>query len=388
MSLRHRLRRDALEETVGAERIEQALDQVFGKAKRAARDDQSSSGDDSSGDEVGDDFSGDDAHGERINGNRRKDRGDRAAAASSNGGLNSTANGALGAEAPSQPSESAVKTDMPRMRFNKRVTKPQTQAKLSTKSSLPSSRKHGGKKAAYSDERGRYARSVTSQGRSGKLALDATLRAAAGLGFKVRSLEGSNIATTPSPAIPVSALRFKLFKRKQGRLFIFALDLSGSMALKRLGHAKGAILALLRESYIQRDSVAIVGFRGTSAELLLPPSRSILRASRALDSVGVGGGTPLSAGLACALNLSKRVGSRAGEIFLLVFTDGQANVPLKSISPIDRSERQRQIDLEITQLGAALKHAGVTTVVISTHDRYRSNDAVENIAAKLDARSS
>jgi magnesium chelatase subunit D len=158
------------------------------------------------------------------------------------------------------------------------------------------------------------------------------------------------------------------------------------MALKRLGDAKSAILALLRESYIKRDSVAIVGFRGVSAELLLPPSRSILRARRVLDSVGVGGGTPLSAGLARSLELCKQVGAKAGEILLLVFTDGQANVPWKTKLNLDRLERQRQIEVEIAQLGTALKKSGVTTVVISTHDRYRSNDAAERIAAKLEAR--
>jgi magnesium chelatase subunit D len=224
---------------------------------------------------------------------------------------------------------------------------------------------------------------------SDRLALDATLRAAAVAGFSLRSpAENSDLAQPKSHAIPVSALRYKLFKRKQGRLFIFAIDLSGSMALKRLGHAKSAILGLLRESYIKRDSVAIVGFRGVSAELLLPPSRSILRARRVLDSVGVGGGTPLSAGLARSLELCKQVGPKAGEIFLLVFTDGQANVPLKTKMNSDRLERQRQIELEITKLGTALKKSGVTSVVISTHDRYRSNDSAERIAAKLGAQCS
>jgi magnesium chelatase subunit D len=171
-------------------------------------------------------------------------------------------------------------------------------------------------------------------------------------------------------------------------LFIFAIDLSGSMALNRLAHAKGAILASLRESYIKRDTVAIIGFRGTSAELMLPPSRSILRARRMLDSVGVGGGTPLSAGLARALELAKRVGSNVGEIILLVFTDGQANVPLKSGSTTTRLERQGQIDQEIAELGAALKKSGVTTTIMSTHNRYRPNDSAERLASKLGARCS
>lgn len=375
MSLRHRLRRDALEETAGAERIEQVLDRVFDKMAGGARDDggQCPPEGDSSG------------NGAVEKRRRRKPPStDRAHATTSNGSLSATSNGSQGAEAPSQASESTVENDLLKPRFDKSVRRIQAR----NESSLHSSRESIGKRAVYSNERGRYARSVSSKAMSDRLALDATLRAAAEVGFRVRSLTNR---TDPAPApyaIPASALRFKLFRRKQGRLFIFAIDLSGSMALNRLGHAKSAIFALLRESYIKRDSVAIVGFRGVSAEILLSPSRSILRARRVLDSVGVGGGTPLSAGLACSLELSKRVGAKAGEVFLLVFTDGQANVALTPEVTYDRGARQQQIDGEIAQLGIALKKSGVTTVVISTHARYRSNVAAQRIAAKLGAQCS
>jgi len=86
--------------------------------------------------------------------------------------------------------------------------------------------------------------------------------------------------------------------------------------------------------------------------------------------------------------LSKRVGAKAGEIFLLVFTDGQANVGLKTTANSDRLARQRQIDGEIAELGKELKKSGVTTVVMSTQDRYRSNNAAERIAAMLGAQCS
>lgn len=371
MSLRHRLRRDALEETGGAERIEQTLDRVFGKAGAGARRDNDP------------DNSSDDGGTDKRRRRPNSKIGDESTGVTSNGSHNATPNGSRGAEAPGQASEAAVENNPAKLRFGENAPKNQVR----TPSRLRSSR--GGNRSVYNNERGRYARSVNSKELSGKLALDATLRAAASFGFTVCS-EGRRADNQParSLAIPAAALRFKLFKRKQGRLFIFAIDLSGSMALKRLGHAKGAILALLRDSYIKRDSVAIVGFRGTSAELMLPPSMSILRARRVLDSVGVGGGTPLSAGLARALELSKQVGSKAGEIVLLVFTDGQANVALIDGADQDRVTRQRQIDKEIAQLGAALKKSGVTTAVVSTQERYRSNDAAERIASKLGARCS
>jgi magnesium chelatase subunit D len=374
MSLRHRLRRDALEETGGSERIEDALNRVFGetvgKPGSATRHDGGE----------GDDSSGNGSTGKRL---RKQSSADRASATAANGRLGATPNGSHGVEAPTQPSASAVDRALPKLEFEKKIGNAPSQKT----SRLQGSRESGGQRAVYGNQRGRYARSVNSKAMSDRLALDATLRAAAIAGFSVRRpAEDADLDYTRSYAIPADALRFKLFKRKQGRLFIFAIDLSGSMALTRLGHAKSSILALLRESYIKRDCVAIVGFRGVSAELLLSPSRSILRARRVLDSVGVGGGTPLSAGLARSLELSKQVGNKAGEIFLLVFTDGQANVPLKTKTNLDRLERQRQIEVEITQLGTALKKSAVTTVVISTHDRYRSNDAAQRIAAKLGAR--
>ncbi len=378
MCLRHRLRRDALEETAGAERIEQALDGVFGESGAGAPQD-GRSGDDSSRD----DSSGDDSSIVGVSKRQpslSRDSGERSPATVQNGRLNAGPNGSHGADAPGQDSGPTGEVELPKLRSDKGVSSTPSRAS----SQLQRSRKTAGK-SIYGYERGRYAGSVSSKTTSTKLALDATLRAAAGLGFRARNIEHDDGLAT-SRAIPASALRFKRFKRKQGRLFIFAIDLSGSMALNRLGKAKGVILALLRESYIKRDSVAIVGFRGTTADLLLPPSRSILRARRVLDSVSVGGGTPLSAGLACALDLSKRVGSRGGEIFLLVFTDGQANVPLRPRHTIDRAERQRQIEVEIARLGSGLKKSAVTTTVISTLDRYRSNDAAERIAVKLNAR--
>ena len=380
MSLRHRLHRDALEETGGSERIQEALDRVFGqrggKTESATRHD-GGEGDDSRGN-LGN--SGNGATRKRL---RKQSSAGSGSTTLSNGSRSATPNGNLGADEPNQPSASAVDRALPKLEFEKKVGN--TPLRISSKSQ---SRESGGHRTVYSNQRGRYARSVDSKVMSDKLALDATLRAAAVAGFSLRSPAEADLAHPRSHAIPAAYLRFKLFTRKQGRLFIFAIDLSGSMALKRLGHAKSAILALLRESYIKRDSVAIVGFRGVSAELLLPPSRSILRARRVLDSVSVGGGTPLSAGLARSLELCKQVGAKAGEILLLVFTDGQANVPLTAGADPDRATRQRQIDVEIAGLGFALKKSGVTTVVISTRDRYRSNDAVERIAGKLGAKSS
>jgi len=203
-----------------------------------------------------------------------------------------------------------------------------------------------------------------------KVAIDATLRA---------------WLSAPGGAI-TDNLRFKQFARKEGTLFIFAIDSSGSMARERIRKAKGAVLNLLKESYINRDSVALVAFRGTDAELLLPPSRSIVRARRALDAMPTGGGTPLSAGLACALEVAERAtNNEPRRVVLLLFTDGGANVSLASVNAADRSRRQADILDEVARLGTRLRAARVTTFVVEAHHNFSNTGQVETIAESLRA---
>jgi magnesium chelatase subunit D len=229
---------------------------------------------------------------------------------------------------------------------------------------------------------------VNSSKSFGKIALDATLRAAALAASERSGL--SIVIRNPAPdtrhPIPASALRFKLFKRKQGRLFIFAIDLSGSMALNRINQARDAMFGLLRQSYIHRDSVAIIGFRGLTAEVMLPPSKSILRARRVLESLPMGGGTPLSAGLACSLDLAKRVAATAGEMVLLIFTDGGANVSRRVEEQDNRELRQQIIDSEIAHVGLELQRSGVTTVLLDTQTGFRAAANTRKIAEALGAR--
>lgn len=374
MSLRHRLRRDALEETATAERIEQALDRVFSKVGGGVPD-EGGEGDGS--------VSSSSRGGIENRRPRPVKTGDTTEPAiTPNGNLSGTPNGSHGSDVkPLSPS--AAESDLPKLRVEKDLKNDRS----GTKSRLQSSRATGLKRSVYSNERGRYARSVNSKTIPAKLALDGTLRAAAGAGFRAQGVGQTNDGTPDvRQVIPTSALRFKLFKRKQGRLFIFAIDLSGSMALNRITQAKGLMLGLLRESYIKRDSVAIVGFRGTSAELMLPPSRSILRARRVLDSVGVGGGTPLSAGLACALELAKRVGPKSGEMVLLLFTDGGANVPLQASEIRDRTARRRLIEDEVKRLGGEMRKVGVEPIVINTHSAFNRNSDALILSEKLGAR--
>ena len=94
----------------------------------------------------------------------------------------------------------------------------------------------------------------------------------------------------------------------------------------RLGEAKGAVELLLADCYVRRDRVALIAFRGRTAELLLPPTRSLVRAKRSLAGLPGGGGTPLAAGIDAAFELADAIRRRGATPVVVVLTDGRANV--------------------------------------------------------------
>ncbi len=373
MSLRHRLRRDALEEAGSIDRIEHALEKIFAETNAAAGPSREGSGE---GEGEGTRYSPVPVRGKK---------GRRSQNSIGDGGQSVSPDGDAGANRETATTPvSLVETNLPKFTFDKKVPRVAKQ----TKSRFESSRQTRLTETAYNHERGRYARAVSCGNRSARIALDATLRALVNSTSQPLTKKLSPVLLPGTRQLtPVSSedLRFKLLKRKQGRLFIFAIDLSGSMALNRIAQAKETMLALLRQSYVKRDSVAIVGFRGTSAHLLLPPSRSILRARRVLDSLGIGGGTPLSAGLSCALQLAKRASAQLGELTLLLFTDGHANVAIAANGNTDREYRRQLIRSEVKALGAAFKKTGVRTVLMATQNRFTANDEAYSLARTLDA---
>lgn len=121
-------------------------------------------------------------------------------------------------------------------------------------------------------------------------------------------------------------LRVRRFEEKAARVTIFAVDASGSAAAARLAEAKGAVELMLAQAYVTRSEVALIAFRGEVAELLLPPTRSLTRARRALAELPGGGGTPLAMGLNAARELASSVRARGRTPSVIVLTDGRANI--------------------------------------------------------------
>ena len=348
MALRHRLRRDPLEERAESERIHQAIEKTF-KETRTSRSDRS----------------GDD--GDRGGRAENAKRDERATTSSDDRRRVASASAAetAGDKTFSTPVENFKDQNvwLPKMPASRRVG-----------SDSPSKSKgRAGSNSARNHLRGRYVRATANRNDGSRLAVAATLRASV------------SSHRSPDRRISPDSLRFKELSCKTGRLFIFAIDTSGSMALHRINQAKIALLGLLKQSYIKRDQVAIVGFRGESAEVLLPASRSILRARRVLNSLRVGGGTPLSAGLACALKLARNSGNKAGEISVLLFTDGNPNVALAGKVVADRRARGQVISRELTLLGLAFRKERVRLTLVDTQNTFlRSGDAAA-VARRLGA---
>jgi magnesium chelatase subunit D len=127
-------------------------------------------------------------------------------------------------------------------------------------------------------------------------------------------------------AIRREDLRIRRFREHAESTAVFVVDASGSAALHRLAEAKGAVELLLAECYARRDRVAVIAFRGQGAELLLPPTHALARARRALAGLPGGGASPLAAGLEAAGALAAQERRAGRSPFLVVLTDGRANI--------------------------------------------------------------
>ncbi len=360
MALRHRLRRAAFEETGTSERIDRALQKVFGGGAGQSQQDEGDQG----GNGISARPTGSSAGSEAK---PEKSRAISSSASASPGNRHNRQN------ANRESQLSLPDNDQLQVRNFEELRKPD-RGKRSVAV--------GGRSAGHvlNSERGRYSRAVHFQ--TSRIAIDATLRALSGLGIRASTVTSTANRQYRTP-FPFSALRYKQFTSKRGSLYILAIDASGSMAPRRISRAREVALGLLRTAYIKRDCVAIVVFRGAAAEVVLPPSKSILRAKRALDCLTVGGGTPLAAGVLCSLELARRSRAQHGEAVMLLFTDGHANVSLRGNGQLNRVQRNAQIDLELSELGCAFRQAGVTAVVLDVQDGFRSTGDAHAVAEKL-----
>ena len=233
----------------------------------------------------------------------------------------------------------------------------------------------GASKASQSRGRPRGARRGEPRAGS-RLNVIETLRAAAPW-QKLRQAEMARIAAVEvvtarkraatKPNAPVARVQVRRddfhvtrYQQRSATTTVFVVDASGSAALNRLAEAKGAVELLLADCYVRRDQVAVLSFRGRGAELLLPPTRSLVRAKRSLAGLPGGGGTPLASGIDAAAALGEQIARRGETPIVVLLTDGRGNVA-RDGSP-GRARAAEDVDLAARQY----RLAGLSTLLIDT----------------------
>jgi len=254
------------------------------------------------------------------------------------------------------------------------------------------SNKQGGrsgrsKNVIFSTDRGRYIKPILPKGKTIRLAVDATLRAAA-------PYQRARRERDPNPEkkkvyVEKGDMRAKKLARKAGALVVFLVDASGSMALNRMQGAKGAALSILESSYQSRDMVSIVPFRGDEAEVLLPPSRSIAMARNRLDTMACGGGSPLAHGLSVAarVGLNAMATGDVGRVMIVCLTDGRANVSINKsqgdpdyFGPDAKKLTNEELEEEVAEMAGRIRGAGMSVLVIDTENKFLSSGTAEKLA--------
>ena len=167
------------------------------------------------------------------------------------------------------------------------------------------------------------------------------------------------------------------FRQSGQTTTVFVVDASGSSALNRLAEAKGAVELLLADCYVRRDSVAVLAFRGQTAELILPPTRSLARAKRSLAGLPGGGGTPLANAIDAAMLLADQLRKKGETPIVVMLTDGKGNIAR------DGRPGRAQAATDALAAAAEMRLKGFSTLLVDTSPQ--AQDAAKHLAQVMGA---
>ena len=204
--------------------------------------------------------------------------------------------------------------------------------------------------------RGRPLPAGTSGNSDASVDLLATLRAA----VPWQTLRKRGQPQSIRPVIYPSDLRNRRYETLSDRLLIFVVDASGSAAMSRLSEAKGAVELMLAGAYARRDHVALITFRGTKADVLLPPTRSLVQTKRRLAELPGGGATPLASGLSAAFTMAQTASRKGMTPTVITLTDGRANIAL------DGQPNRPRAASDAQDIARKLANGGIDALVIDT----------------------
>lgn len=257
-------------------------------------------------------------------------------------------------------------------------------------------RGRGGKRAKlFNLLRGRFVKAIFPKGKKGRLAVAATLRAAAPYQKSRRKRAIGTRKEGRLVHVIKDDFRIKRMSRKAGTLVIFCVDASGSMALNRMNAAKGAAIQLLSDAYKSRDKIALITFHGENAQVLVPPTKSMALTKNRLEAMPCGGGSPLAHSLMLAAHTALntiKVKQDVGRVVVVLITDGRANIPLElsmdhiftpSTDPESKDGMPSRNFLKDEVLACAKKLAAlkdIDVVVIDTEDAFIRTGVAKDIA--------
>jgi magnesium chelatase subunit D len=119
------------------------------------------------------------------------------------------------------------------------------------------------------------------------------------------------------------------------------VDNSGSLVIRaRMRAVKAAIMSMLADHYVRKDSVAVMTFNEEFVGMLLPPTRSVGGVKKVVDDIPTGKKTPLSEALSFMHQyVGQYLRKHPSDVaFVILMTDAGANLAMnEGMDPFEES---------------------------------------------------